>query len=148
MIRLAKESDIDEILIIWKETIKQDGRCLAIPFKSSILDLVKKKQFFVFDESGKIVAFGGYKNCKRKGVNKVVNLCVSKDSRGKGVSKKILKAIYNCIKDNGQKTIVECQEGAENNTFWAKFGRQVALKQCKTMNVKIILLDDFILRRL
>jgi N-acetylglutamate synthase-like GNAT family acetyltransferase len=148
MIRYAEENDLNKILNIWKETLKLDGRCLAIPFKDPLLKSISNREFFVFEENNEIVAFGGYKVLKKKNIVKIINICVKPEKRGNGLSKKILRAIYSKIKDLNLKKIVECQEGATNNTFWVKFGRQIAIKKCKTMNVKIILLDDFVLRRI
>lgn len=148
MIRVATLKDVDEIIALWKITLKSDGRCLAIPFRTGIDDLVKKQQFFVYVVDDKIIAFGGYKIMKRKNVIKIVNLCVDEKYRKNSIGIKIVKFLIEKTSNLGLRYIVECQEGAGNNTFWLKYGRQIALKECKTMNVKIILLDDNLIRRM
>lgn len=147
MIRVANLNDIDSIIAIWKNTLKTDGKCLAIPFRTGIQELITKRQFYVYIEDDRVVGFGGFKLMKRKMVIKIVNLCVDINHRKKNIGIKILKTLIEKASKLNLKFIVECQEGADNNTFWLKYGKQIALKTCKTMNVKIILLDDNLIRR-
>ena len=148
MIRLATLKDVDDILVLWKNTLKLDGRCLAIPFRSGIEDLVNKQQFYVYIENEKIIGFGGFKVMKRKNVIKIVNLCVDVQHRKKNIGIKIVKTLIEKASKFELKFVVECQEGAGNNTFWLKYGKQIGVKECKTMNVKIVLLDDVAIRRM
>lgn len=148
MIRLATLKDVDCILELWKKTLKSDGRCLAIPFRSGIEELVKKQQFYVFIQDETIIAFGGYKVMKRKNVIKILNVCVDENHRKKNIGIKIVKHLIEKASKYGLKFIVECQEGADNNSFWLKYGKEIGVKKCKTMNVKVILLDDNLIRRM
>lgn len=148
MIRVANLKDIDIILYIWKNTLKSDGKCLAIPFRTGIEDLIKKQQFYVYIEEDKIIGFGGFKIMKKKNIIKIVNLCVDINNRKNNIGIKIVKFLIEKASKFNLKFIVECQDGAENNSFWLKYGKQIGLKECKTMKVKIILLDDNLIRRM
>ena len=101
------------ILKIWKA----QGDVFGIPFKSEVDELIKKNQFICMKEKNNIIGICAYK-ITRKGL-KICHLWTAKRYRGQHIATKLMAFI---IKNNeGIDLLVNCKDGAENNTFYDKY---------------------------
>ena len=140
MIRKAVVTDIEPILVIWKNIRKIDD-CLAIPYRSDLLKNIQENRFYVEEQEGSVIGFCGFKIMKRKKIIKIINLSVKPEFRGKHIATRLVEYVFEITKELGLPYFVECKKGAENNTFWAKYGKLVGVKKCKTMDVLLIKLS-------
>lgn len=137
-IMLATENDIEQIKKLWKK----QGDVLGIPYNNTIIELIRNKALFcIKDENRNVIAFCGYKIMKRKKIAKIVHLVVAEEHRRRKLGVLLVWYIFNILAPKKLPIVAECKSGADNNYFYDKIGRLVATKQCKTMDVRLYVLD-------
>ena len=88
----------------------------------------------VTTNEGQVVAFAAYQIKPRKREIELKHILVSREYRGRGLSKDMIHHMYNITKgytDQGWPLVISCVEGLENNTYYDKFGQIYDRKKVK-----------------
>ena len=138
VICIATGNDIEQIKKLWKK----QGDVLGIPYNNTIIELIRNKALYcIKDENENVVAFCGYKIMKRTKVAKIVHLVVAEEHRRKKLGVSLVWYLYNILIPKKLPVVIECKDGADNNYFYDKIGRLITTKHCKTMDVRLYVLD-------
>lgn len=86
---------------------------------------IEKNQIIVADDNGRILGFVRYNHKKRGVETRLYDICVSKESQGLGIGKKLIDSLIQSSLDHGKlEILLYCPGGLPSNSFYEHLGFQ------------------------
>lgn len=138
-IEYVEMADWKELMKIWR--INQKDGVFGIPFKKDLEPMIKEKRFVCIKNNDEIIGLCGCQIMKRNPSLKIKHLWVSTEHRKKGFAIYMINFFIRQYKI--RPIIVDCKDGAQNNTFYDKFSLQpYSIRSTKTMRIRQYILDE------
>lgn len=142
-IRTLTKNEIDDCLKLYKES--GEG-ALGIPFKRSFYAIIDTESFYGAFDDEKLIGTIGWYQLKRSKAYYITKLCVDNQYKGNGVGSLLLGYAMGKIVTDFKNSphifdfpdiYAEAVVGANNNSFYEKFGKIAYTKHCKTRDLYI-----------
>ncbi|GAA3934447.1 GNAT family N-acetyltransferase [Chitinophaga oryziterrae] len=120
-ITLAKISHLEDIIKLWGG----NRATLGLMPRDAFIDSIKKNWVIIAREDGFVTAYLLFRFTNRNQTLSIVHLCVDKDSRGKGLSSKLIDKLVELYKSSARGIKLSCRSDYLHAIeFWKRYNFQ------------------------